>query len=278
MPRIKRTVGFWRGPAQTTKIALLPAPDRFTGTPVDGWSPKVIHGMRRALLAHKREHPDIEKTALVAFANTWLHTNHPPEKPAKRGKKKGNKVGGTPRSVGYAHVQALLAPPPRRREKTAKPAEIDRTPRPSTLSGEEIAAIIRRNQSHSKPAAKKRTAPSSTATTKTKAVKRSQAKKPNAKRSAPSPKRQPPRAVVRADMSPRGPVVIWPAEVLDATRVTVQIKTLRHEHLCTVRAPLSDRYALFDAPAEGFCVLARFLTKDGKTVAEGQDEHRPSGR
>ena len=147
MPRTKRTVGFWRGPTNTSKIALLPAPDRFSGTPVDGWPPAVIRDMRRALLTKKREHPDITDSDLVVFAETWLRVNVPQER--RRGKK-GKKAGTpsrVPKGVSKAHVRALLAPPPSsRQKKPGPPARIDRSPRPTTLSGAELAAVIRSNQ------------------------------------------------------------------------------------------------------------------------------------
>lgn len=80
---------------------------------------------------------------------------------------------------------------------------------------------------------------------------------------------------MRAGVSPRGPFAMWPSDVPGAVRVHVDVRDLRRVHVRTVRADVTARYALFEAPVRGFEVTARFLDKHGKTVAEGRAEHRP---
>lgn len=278
MPRGKSTVGFWRGPAQTNKPALLPAPDRWTGTAVDGWPSSLLHGLRRELLAVKRTRPDTSDAELVGHANAWLQTNHAPTSTGSSRKRKGAKAGGSPRSVSAHHVRALLNPPARQSPKPKKPTEIDRTPRPTTLSGEELARVIRRNQAAApKPRAPRPTAQQSERVT-----------KPKRKRRQPKPRKSPdepknpkrirgplPRAAMRAGVSPRGPFVMWPAAVHGAVSVKLDVWDLRRVRVRTVEVKLAARYALFEAPARGFEVTARFLDKHGKTVAQGRAAHRP---
>jgi len=295
MPRAKRSVGFWRGPAQTNKVALLPAPDRWTGTPVDAWPPNVIREMRRELLAVRRRRPEITEQELVVHANAWLHSNHPPTPTKGKKKGKGSKARSAPRSVHARHVRALLSPPVRRTSKSgrqtppdaSRPKVIDRAPRPTSLSGEEIAEVIRRNLEAAK---KPRSAGSSAGHRASRPANAAAASRPanaaakpaagKAKRrrkTSKSGKRRTtvPPVAMHAGVSPRGPFVVWPADVPDATRVHLDVRDLRRRPIRTVKAEAAKRYAVFQAPASGFEVLARFLNATGDTVAIARAAHRP---
>jgi hypothetical protein len=293
MPRVKRTVGFWRGPTQTKKIALLPAPDRWTGTAVDGWPPSVLQALRRELLMAKRMKPDASEADLVRLANAWMVSND--ASTSGRGKRNRKRKGGSGKSsqsVGAHHVRALLGSPARRSAKpktpTAKPPAIDRAPRPTTLTGEELAQVMRRNQAAtrtSRTPAPKAGRPSWVAKPARKGKQRKTGRtgkagtqlnggKPASKSKQRRVRAPLLRAAMRAGVSPRGPFVMWPAEVGAATRVRLDVRDFRRVPIRIVHADLAARYALFEAPAHGFVVTARFLDRDGTTVAEGNAEHR----
>jgi hypothetical protein len=259
---------------------LLPAPDRFTGTPVDGWPRAAIHGLRRALLTKIREQPTATDDELVAFSAAWLRANLA-EDNHRKGKKGKPKTGSTlANRVSKRHVQALLALPSPRRKPSAGPGKVDRSPRPTTLSGEELAAVVRSNlraRSGKAPAARKKEAKSTTTPRGSKALAKRTAKPRAAKPAVPRPShsRAPlARVQLEAGASPRGPYVMWPAKVLAATRVAVEVRDLKHGRVTRLRCPLAARYAILQVSLEGFEVTARFITSEGKTVAEGSTQYR----
>ena len=134
MPRPKRTVGFWRGTPSLTKTSLLPPVDRYTGTPVDSWPPGYRHQLRAHLLALRRRKPNLDAAELLVAARKWAAERQRP--------------AGIPKTIGPKHTEVLLTPP-RSRSSVAKSqakAPRDRTRRPTTLSGEQIAATISKSR------------------------------------------------------------------------------------------------------------------------------------
>lgn len=79
MPRVKSSVGFWRGgPAQTRKPALLPTVDRYTGTALEGWHRGYRAALRQEVFRLKQVNPGIREAELLSAAQGWMSTRPRP--------------------------------------------------------------------------------------------------------------------------------------------------------------------------------------------------------
>ncbi|XAY07883.1 hypothetical protein DSM112329_04775 [Paraconexibacter sp. AEG42_29] len=147
MPKPRGSVGFWRGDP-SARVELQRPPDRWTGTLVDNWSPATIAGLRRELISQRRQKPKISDGALSSIANDWLRDreqlSHARGTGTKR--KKPAKARSVSPRVTAEHVKLLLHPPaqPKRRKgaSRAQPKAPQSAPRPTSLSGDEMARIV----------------------------------------------------------------------------------------------------------------------------------------
>lgn len=253
MPRPKRSVGFWRADPAPSKAALQPPPDRWTGTIVDGWSRATIHGLRGELLARRKVTPDIKEDALVAAANAWLAAREPTTTPRKSGKKGKPAKQGPLRRAGVEHVRVLMNPPRQTKPSGKSTAPRDRSPRPTTLSASEIAAVLKAGQ-------------------------RSAANRP-ATPATRKPKSSPPKPRLRAwaGIGTYGASVAWDY-VRGATSVHVRIQDDEGCLLHDVERPIESREVRFaPPPRRRFTAQIVFSGRDGERVGQMTVRH-PSRR
>lgn len=124
MPRARRSVTFWRGrPGPKSNPKFLRPLDRWSYTSLEGWPAGYRNELRREVLRHRRQNPNLSVEGLLRHAARWA---------ARR-----SRPAAVPKTLERKHVVDLLAPAPKRTTPTGRP-DRDRTPRKTELAPEQL--------------------------------------------------------------------------------------------------------------------------------------------
>jgi hypothetical protein len=132
VPRPKRSVGFWMGsPQRTRKTSLLPlstdSPARSLKAGRRPTGPRCV----ATSWPHGALTPSSARMGCWSAANAWASSRPRPN--------------GVPKKLTRGYIAAVLSRPPSRRKKMPSTVVRDRTPRPRTLSTEELAKLLTRS-------------------------------------------------------------------------------------------------------------------------------------